>query len=82
MTIEPQALSASACRDARTLLDLTQEELASAASISVSTLRRFERGEPVSDYARKQIVAALEARGVTLIGTRVLEQAGSLPRAE
>ena len=78
MTIEPQALSASACRDDRTLLDLTQEELASAASISVSTLRRCERGEPVSDYARKQILAVLEARGATFIGAKALQQVGSV----
>ena len=81
MTIEPQALSASACRAARNLLDLTQEELASAANISVSTLRRCERGEPVSDYARKQIVAALEAQGATFIGGKAVEQLGRTRRA-
>ena len=78
MTIEPQGLSASACRDARTLLDLTQGELASAAEISVSTVLRCERGERVSDYASKQILAALEARGATFISARAFEQVGGV----
>lgn len=62
------ALSASVCRDARGLLQLTQEDLAQAAGISVSTVRRCERGETISDYAGKRIVAALEERGATLVG--------------
>ena len=52
-----------------------------AAHISVSTLRRCERGEPVSDYARKQIIAALEAQGATFIGGKAVEQLGGTRRA-
>lgn len=67
------ALSASVCRDARCFLGLTQEELAAAAEISVSTVRRCERGEKISDYASKQILAALEAQGATFIGGTLKE---------
>lgn len=70
MTTTAVALSPAACRDARAFLDLTLEELATAAAISVSTLPRLERGETVSDYARKQIMAALEAKGASFIGGR------------
>jgi DNA-binding transcriptional regulator YiaG len=62
------ALTSSMCRDARALLDITQEELAKAAAISVSTVRRCERGEAISEYAAKQIIAALEARGADPAG--------------
>ena len=71
MNIAQIALSASVCRDARTFLSLTQEELASVAEISVSTVRRYERGDQVSDYASKRIIAALKAHGATFIGLKL-----------
>jgi len=65
--ITPRAPSSQSCRDARNLLRLTQEELAASADISVSTLRRFERDENVSDYAYKRIVDALANQDITFI---------------
>jgi DNA-binding transcriptional regulator YiaG len=73
MTKIALALSPKAYRDARTFLGLSQDELASAAEISVSTLRRCERGDNVSDYARKQITAALEAQGAVFVGGRLAD---------
>lgn len=67
------SLSASVCRDARNFLDLTQEELAAAAEVSVSTVRRCERGDQISAYAGKQILAALEAKGAIFVGGRLKE---------
>lgn len=61
------AFSPAICRDARDLLRISQEELAKLAQISVSTVRRFERGEKVSDYSRRQIQAALERKGVVTV---------------
>ncbi|QZO02466.1 helix-turn-helix domain-containing protein [Chenggangzhangella methanolivorans] len=39
------------CRAARALLDWTQEELANAANLSLSTVRDFEKGRrtPISN---------------------------------
>lgn len=68
------ALTSSICRDARALLDITQDELAKAAEISVSTIRRCERSEIISDYATKQIIAALEIRGAIFIGGSLQEK--------
>lgn len=73
MTRTALALSPKAYREARTFLRLSREDLASAAEISVSPLRRCERGENVSDYARKQITAALEAQGAVFVGGRRAE---------
>ena len=71
-TLQP-ALSPSMCRDGRRFLGLTQEELASAAEISVSTLRRCERGETINEYAAKQILVALESHDATFIGGKLKE---------
>lgn len=68
MTKAAVVLLPQVCRDARDLIPLTQEELASAAEISASTLRRLERGEAISDYAARRIVAALEAEGAIVLG--------------
>jgi transcriptional regulator with XRE-family HTH domain len=56
------------CRAARGLLGLTQDELAAQSNVSKRTIWRFEVGE-VQPYDRtlKDIVAALEAKGVLLI---------------
>lgn len=61
-------LSAAMCRDARVLLRTSQEELASLAGISLSTLRRLERGDSVSDYPLQQIIAALTSAGIVFVG--------------
>lgn len=62
------ALSPVSCRDSRDLLRISQEELAKLAHISVSTVRRFERGDKVSDYPRRQIQEALESKGIVFVG--------------
>ena len=62
-------ISPQSCRAARMLLKLSQAELASLAEISVSTLRRFESGDgKASDYAAKQVLAALEREGILFVG--------------
>lgn len=63
------ALSHAMCRDARRLLHLSQEEMASLANVSVSTLRRLERGERISDYAAQRIFDALVDAGIDFFGT-------------
>lgn len=53
------------CRAARALVDLTQPQLAEAASLGLSTLVDFERSRrAVSANATAAIRAALEAAGV------------------
>ena len=68
----PQAydsLSPASCRAARGLLKMTQEELAEAAQISVSTVRRYEAGDrPLSSYAARQVGLALKKSGIVFIG--------------
>ena len=64
-------ISASICRDARTLLGMSQEELASAAEISVSTVRRCERGETISAYVAGRILAVLKSHGIVFVGGKL-----------
>ena len=56
------------CRAARAMLQLSQEEVASRASVSVQTLIAFELGQR-QPYARTiaSIRAALEAGGVVFL---------------
>lgn len=61
------AFSPTICRDARDLLRISQEELAKLAQISVSTVRRFERGDEVSNYSQRQIQAALKSTGIVFL---------------
>lgn len=60
------------CRDARALLRLSQEDLAELAGISVSTVRRIERGDDVGDYPQQRILDALDRAGAVFV-----EAAGS-----
>lgn len=62
-------LSGHSCVAARGLLNISQEELASLAGISLSSLRRFEQGEKVSDYVSDRVLKALRAEGVQFIGS-------------
>lgn len=55
------------CRDARALLRLSQEELAELARISVSTVRRIERGDKVGDYPQQRILDALYGAGAVFV---------------
>jgi len=53
------------CRAARGFLDISQPELAKAASVGVSTVRDFEAGRRAPMLQNlKAIQAALEARGI------------------
>ncbi|WP_436642481.1 helix-turn-helix domain-containing protein [Microbaculum sp. FT89] len=56
------------CRAARALVDLTQPQLAAAASLGLSTVVDFEKSRrAVSSDAAKAIRNALEAAGVEFI---------------
>ena len=53
---------------ARILVGLTQEELASAAGLSVSALKRLERGETDPNTRTvEKLRSALERRGVQFV---------------
>lgn len=61
-------LSGHSCIAARGLLNISQEELASLAGISLSSVRRLELGEKVSDYANDRVLEALQKRRIQFIG--------------
>lgn len=71
-------------RAARGLLDWTQQELASRASVGLSTVRDFEKGRRRPTEANAEAIRqALEAAGVTFIpadkagpGVRLKEPVG------
>ena len=58
-------ISPATCRAARGLVDLTQRQLAEAASVGLSTVKAFEAGAsaPMANNL-KAMQAALEALGV------------------
>ena len=56
------------CRAARSLLDMTQAELARAAEVGLSTVVDFERERrSVSQEAARALRTALEAAGIEFI---------------
>lgn len=60
-------LSGKSLSDARSLLKLTQSEVAELAGISVSIVSRLERGERASDYAVGRLGEALKREGAVFV---------------
>ena len=61
-------ISPAQCRAARGLLDWSQQELASAAHVGISTVRDFENGRRAPTYNNiRAIERALEAQGIEFI---------------
>ena len=61
-------MSPAQSRAARSLLDLTQSQLAAAAKLGLSTVVDFERERrPVSEEAAKALMIALEKAGIEFI---------------
>ena len=60
------------CRAARAFLEISQDELAKAASVGVSTVRDFEAGRRAPMLQNlKAIQAALKpSRGIRFVGTK------------
>jgi DNA-binding transcriptional regulator YiaG len=61
-------MSPEQCRAARGWLDISQQELADAANVSLSTVRDYEKGRrtPIGNNL-VAMRSALEANGITLI---------------
>ena len=61
-------LTPSQCRAARALIEMTQDELAEAAGMTVNSISSFETGERTPHKANQQkIREALEKAGVIFI---------------
>lgn len=60
-------LTPEQCRAARALLNWTQQELATATSISAVSIRAFEKGGDMRDSNRKLLRLSLEAAGVIFL---------------
>ncbi|ABY30844.1 helix-turn-helix domain-containing protein [Methylorubrum extorquens] len=60
-------LEPAQCRAARGLLDWTQRDLAEATSLSVLTVRSFEKGGDMRDSNRTLLRLAFEKAGVEFI---------------
>lgn len=64
-------LTASQCRAARALLDLTQPALAKAAGLGLSTVVDFEKTRRlVSEEAEAALLGALEGLGVVFVSPK------------
>lgn len=55
------------CRAARALLDWTQSQLAEHVSMSVLSIRSFEKGRDMRESNRKLLTMTLESAGVEFI---------------
>ena len=64
-----EGMTPEQCRAARAWVDWSQDDLARAASVSLSTVRDFEKGRraPIANNLAA-IRAALEARGARFLG--------------
>ncbi|WP_378947751.1 helix-turn-helix domain-containing protein [Mesorhizobium sp. ANAO-SY3R2] len=60
-------ISPEQCRAARALLNWTQADLGERVSISVVSIRAFEKGGEMRDANRKLLALTFEQAGVVLI---------------
>jgi len=67
---DESTITLAQCRAARALLDLSRDDLADMAEVSVSTIADFERGQR-KPYTRtlRDIQAALEQAGVVFLAS-------------
>ena len=60
-------MTPSQLRLARSLLDMTQSNLATAADVSRATVHRYESGLPVGAGQKKLLELAIQAAGAVII---------------
>jgi transcriptional regulator with XRE-family HTH domain len=69
-------LTVAQCRAARALLGWTAADVATAASIGIMTVKRFEGGQTVNAASLSKIRSALIEGGITFIAAGELSQDG------
>lgn len=64
---EARILTPGQCRAARAFLEISQEELARAALVETSSIRKLESGQAVQVDASQAIRSALELLGLAFV---------------
>jgi DNA-binding transcriptional regulator YiaG len=74
--MEDREITGAQMRAARAIVGLDGPHLAKQAHVSLSTVRRFEKGYPGSNLARNALLRTLETLGVEFIprGVRLKDE--------